>query len=636
VASVTIASMAAVGAVIGYSSFRSRPSKGLPVVAQKLPPTTSNVGEARLRADLDELATLPPHYIMSSLAAVACGGPDIALNLALAVGKDLSVVQRLGILDLTNNKPLHDALVCGDRVRLALVAPSVVSIVFADGNERHEVRVLRAKLEELPVELGFVRHNFSGLAGQCLRTKDAKTDCQDDAFASVHDRELWVFGKVPAVESFARSYTTAREELSTNLDILQTTIANTQDADSVSVEARPESIPWKAICEIAAPIGNKTEFVEACFPGSQERTLSQIESKVRGLAVERDLVARAATVGLTFVLVARDEAAAKEIETDLHDLARDWRAHLANREPQLVKLVRAHSDFVHDKLWNGIFDAYLRAIKGMTVTRSGETVRLVMREHFRPAEEKALSEILAGRTQDQLATIAVVDAVAQGTIIPTKSLAVFTGLEIAAWITAPRAKDTDCDAILAKIKTLTPAELSPEQLGLKVEAEKRFTKESCVGAVLPAESRACFDGATDLQAFSACRLPSSPFVMAAVRKVEGQWAVDSVKSTAALSTSDDRWLKSIKLEFANGRVAFSSRGGDIQTTDADIASKDVDGATFNLPLLRGNVARKTIRFVGSDTLTITDMASEVAISLKHAKFDGLLSATKPAADVRTP
>ncbi len=313
----------ACGTLVYTRYFSARARRALPVVAQRLPAHTQRVADTRLRSDLDELATLPPAYVTSALAAVACGGTDVGSLMAKARGKDLAWLKKNGVLDVAQRVDVRAALRCGAALANGLASPSVVEVAFAENNKTFHVSALRSTAQDLPSELGFVRHNFSGMPGQCLRPKDAKTDCPEGTSATFRDDQTRVFGQVAEVEAFARAYTTAHEELTTTVDILQSTVQHTRGADDTFIVAKPETVPWKLVCERAAPVGHETEFVEACFPSGQEKLLESIATKVRGLAVERDILAKGAAFSVSYVLLTRDEDAARDVEKDLLDLARD-------------------------------------------------------------------------------------------------------------------------------------------------------------------------------------------------------------------------------------------------------------------------------------------------------------------------
>ena len=591
--------------------------RALPIVAQKLPPRTNDVRQSRLRPDLDEVAVLPEAYITAALASEVCGAVDVAVLLSSAHDKSVADLKKSGVLDLTSSERVRTGLVCGEAIRKAMAAPSFVSVSFAENEAAFHVSIVRATMDELPPTLGLIRHNFSGLPGQCFKTPEDKTDCGDDARAAFHDGQTWVFGTVPAIEAFARAYTSARNELTTTVDILRDTIANTDESDTVEITAKPDSIPWTLPCYLSAPVAHQEEFVDACFPKGQDKLLESIVNKVRGLAIERDMLAHAAAYHFAFVLLARDGDTARDLEKDLQDLVRDWQAQLSNSEPDLTRLIRAKSNYIHDAFWTSEFDPYIRAMRAMSVSRNGSIVRLTIHDELRSEEAKALREFVDTRTQDQSAAINVIDAILQGTPVSEKSLAVFLAPEVAGWMVLPKASAVDCAAFDAKLQSLSmgiPSELREVQLKMN----QRFAKTACVGGALLKTSKSCLMSAADLKSFAACKPPFDVFVQVAARKLEGQWLAESVEPAVERL----KMLLGSKIEFgSSGRVAFSMADKPPLEGDAEVESDDGSGATFVFPT-PGKPGRTSVNFVGDSTMRVTD--GPVKITYKRVTFDEAL------------
>jgi hypothetical protein len=580
------------GGALLVAKYRAMPPRALPLVAARLPARTTKISESRLRSDLDEAATLPDLIIVSALSEAVCGGVDVAKLLAAAHGKDLAWMKRAGLLDLAGSQTVRDGLTCASAVQREIAAPTLMEVTFIDGDKPRTVNVIRSSMLDLPANIGFVRHNFSGLPGDCLKKHEEKADCQDGAFSAFHDGSTWGFGPVEAIEGFARAYTTSHTELTSNVEILQETVLHTEGADETVIVAKPETIPWKMVCERAAPLGHQREFLEACFPSGQDRLLEQVTAKVRGVAIERDLLAKAAAFNVGFVLLARDDDAARDIEKDLLDLIRDWRAHIANREPDVLRLLRAPSEYIHDRFWEAASDPLLRAIRSASVTRDGASVHFGMRAPLRPAEAKLVKEFVETHTEDQVAATKIIEAILANLPIPEKSLSTFVGADVAAWIAAPRASEADCTSILGQLKTLTSGDVPIELFGLKFELEQRYTMDRCKGVVLPPEVKSCFLEAASLKAFGTCKLPVSPFALYATRRLAGQWEGIPVKTTR-------RGARPTRLEFGNGKVALTV-GEDVSEVDAGIQSDDSDRAEFNFPAGKEKSIRAAIIFDGDD------------------------------------
>jgi len=626
VAGIATVAVLAAGGVFAYTKVRGS-GRALPVLAQKLPPNTIRLVEAPPGATIHDVATLPDIYVTSGLA-VLCDGVDVVSMVTGARGKDIDGLKSAGLLDL---KPYREGLQCGDALRRGLAASSVTRILFRDGDAPRFVGVVRSRATELPAGLGYVKHSFSGISGFCHHPEASKEDCPPKTSAAARDGETWFLGSFEDVEAFARSYTTARDELSTTVDILQETIAATGTADRTELVAKPEAIQWDEPCAQAAPVGKRKEFLAACFPRGQEKLLEGVTTKVRGLALQSDVVARAEGIHITYTLLARDSDAARDIEKDLLDFTRDWRAQLTNGEPEMAKLVRAKSEYVIDAFWESIYEPYLRAIRGSRVTRSGNVVRLEIKEALRPEEAKALREFTATRTSDRKAAGDIAEAVLAGTPPPEKALATFFSEDVAKWIVAPRATEEDCTAAQGKLKTLLG---SSDETAIKPMLADY--KKTCLGQVMPEEYRQCLTGAPDLEHFFRCRIPWSPYAAAAGRKLEGQWEADDVSTSSYVDLESRALLRKMRLEFKDGRVA-TAVGATVTDGDAEVRSSATDSARVVLTVM-AKQADVNLEWTSNDTIKVKGFFPRVeSVTFKRAKFgESLFVLAKAAAARKAP
>jgi hypothetical protein len=607
--------------VVGYRAHwleRWRSSRALPIAAARLPGRTVLVSEARLEPNLDEFAELPPEYGASALAEFACGGVSLTRLLRASRDKDLAWLQERGLLDLLQNDAWRDALTCGDTVRKTLTAVSVGRVSFNDADKVLEVGLLRTSGGDLPGK--WLHHTFSGFAGQCERPKDASNACQPGGHATFYDAPLRVVGDLDAVESFAHAYASVREDVSTNVEILDELIKLSGKSDVTTLTAKPEHVDFEDVCRRAAPVESSEAFIKACFPDGQATLIASIETKVRGLAVEQDFLTRN-RVRWSKVLLARDEEAATSIEKDLIDLVRDWRSQLENNEPQLIKIYREPSTFVHDDLMRSVLDPFLRALRGMKVERHGQVVRLLADEELRPEESKTIHEFSETRRTDQSATLEIIDALLAKTPPPASSLAVFVGPEAAAWIVAPRAREEDCAALAAKLHALSSGELPPELFGAKFRLERQLTGSTCVGKALPADVKGCFLSSASLADFAKCKLPASPFVFAATSKLIGQW---QVKPSADMGATEVALLKTCRLEFSETTTAFGCGAGR-WTTALLVESSSSDVGSVALPFAKG-IETHDFAFQKDGGLEIEKFAGAINLKFERAKFDSMLTA----------
>lgn len=618
--------LALVGGALAYWKLAT-PKRSLPVIAAKLPPQTISILEKRPGTDpLDDVARLPDIYVTSGLTAL-CAGTDVVNLIGLARGKDLAWLKKEGVLDLPQ---FRKGLQCADAIRQGLIDPEIAEVHFMDGDTVRLVTTARSRIMEPAPGLGYVRHSFSGLPGFCLHPPDTKDECPEDTNAAFRDGETWVWGRFSAVEPFARSYTTSRDELSTTVDILKDTIAASDLSDVTELMAKPERIDWGMPCSIAAPIGKGKEFMNVCFPKGQEKLLEGITSKVRGSAVGRDVVAKAEGIRFIYTLVARDPDAAHDIEKDLLDFARDWRAQLTNGEPDMAKLIRAKSVYVHDSFWASIYEPYLRALRSMSVSRNGAVVHLQIKDVFRHEEAKSLREFTSTQTLDRNAAGDIVAALLGGTTIPEKSLAVFVAPGVAKWINAPRATDADCNEITGKLKALVGAAAA--------DASSTWTdqKKSCVGGVMPSEYRTCLMTAADLKAYGACYVTWSPFTAEATDKLQGQWEAANVEQIVGIDRQLKNLLANTKLEFMGNRVA-ASYGPYVSDGNAKIRGHSTGEVNIDLPM-QDKSATVSVTWPDADTFKVKDWVPHVeSVTFKRAKFDeSLFTQAKAAAARKAP
>jgi hypothetical protein len=616
VAAGAIAALAVLGVGSKFAMLAAK-KRALPILAEKLPPMTTGIVQSRLDSGLNA-AMIPNEYIASALADEMCGGEYNAVDvIASARGKTLEQLRKTGFLDLTSDAQ-KKAMKCGETLRASLIDTTSTEIEFDEGDQHLSVTALRTSLKELPTEFGFARHTFSGLDGACLREPDAKVDCPDNAASAFHDGTTWFFGTAAATTAFARAYTTSRTELTTNVETLGRVLDKTTTSERVHLVAKPTVIPWLAPCYAAAPGNSSSEFIASCFPKDEQRTLDAILAKTKGLAVESDSLARSnsSTLRFTYVLVARDADGAKELEADVSDLARDWRAQIGNNEPAMSKLVREHSALINDDFVKATFDPFIRAMKAMTVSREGDVVRLVITTTLRPEEEKSVHEFLATRTSDQTAKSHIVNALTQGTAIQPGDLATFVDAPLVSWMLAPKATAADCRTFRDQVKKV--AQNAPlDQFGLKFHQEKRFEDAQCVGIALPAEAKQCLLAATDLNGIAGCSIVTSAAVALATTKLNGQWLVE-IPSSAPIGGS--------RLEAKDGKVIFAVQGATPATANAEIEARD-DEWSFILPLPNDSKPRFNALISPEGKLVLFEgKVSKPDLVFKNASFDTSLFA----------
>jgi hypothetical protein len=598
------------------------------VLGENLPNGTTSVMVGELSAS-DETGSAPNAFVASMLAGGACGSTDLAAKLLQAVDATPAHLLELGILGFPQDENVMRGLRCGDRVRKSLQRPNLVAVSFKEGEANNAETSIALTISAATTEIrdDGTAHNFSGLAGFCS-TGASPGACEDDGSGGFRRDGRWFLGRIDVIEAIARTLTTAREDVSTNVEILRRLGDDAGEADQIMLLARPDRVGWSEVCEEAAPAAVKDEFLAACFPPRQEAVIDAIETKLRGVAIQRDFLMGRRRVRWGYLLLGRDEDAARDIERDVQDLLRDWKAHLANTEPTLVRLLqRAGADDPNDALWKEALPALLRAIRAATVERDGDIVRFSITDDLRDDEVRVLREVLEqgrwGRVRDAVST--VVQALIDGTPVPASRLGLIVGPDIAAWMTAPRADAATCAAFRQHLAGLTAAGVGPELFGLKFDLERTLADAHCVGMALPADARGCLTAAPSLDAMGRCRtrVPLAPEEIEARRRTAGQWQ-------ATVITGGDRrtrfLLNGMLLEIDGDRLAWSI-SDNVGRGTVEFSAATYDSAVLVMRLPSGEPSRVSVTLGAEDALA-TQWEGGVSITFQRTQFaPSLLAST---------
>ena len=544
-----------------------------------------------------------------------------------ARGADLARLHSLGVVDLAGQERWLAALRCGTEMASHLEEPRQRTITFEDDGQILRVTQLRLDMERMPHQVGRVQHTYAGLDGFCHDEEPGgEPHCSAKGPAGVSDGKDWFFGTHRAVDAFASAYASAHRERSSNLDILAALSLRTQAASAHTWLVRPRTVPWKALCEWAAPDKGSDAFVRACFPPTSRGVFESAETKIRGLIIERDDIAAEHRIRWSLVLLARSEDAARWIEADLEDVRRDWRSHLMDTEPRVIKLLRDGSDSAHDQVRAAAVEPFVRALGDVSVERHGATVRLVVSTALTPHEQKALLEVVEHPMPEHEAMTAVIEALAKGTQAPVEPLSRFVDRDVAAWAAAPRASAQTCQKLYAKFESLASDPSSLELVDLRTRLDSVFSPAACKGRVLPEPYRQCLLSAASLHAFAACEAPRSPYASDVHRRLKGRWSVASLDTRRA-----QRWphstrevARSCRLEVGEHRVAFECngvRGVERLRLEAD----GLTAATLYVPIGGKLEPRHIVLGKESDSWVMEDFARGVRATFERAKFDSILA-----------
>ena len=186
-----------------------------------------------------------------------------------------------------------------------------------------------------------------------------------------------------------------------------------------------------------------------------------------------------------------------------------------NNESKLGKLAADNPDTTEQKVWRAAVQAFIRAIKGMRVSRQGTALVLTFDEPFKDSEKKELEQAAKDSADNEKAVVAVLEELIQGPKISEAKLAKLTGTEWAKWLLMPKVKLTteECQKAekLAKDVPIT------DMLGDDVNEEMRknirtfrYGSSLVCTPPIPQTYRDCIVTATDWRALAACKAPEAP------------------------------------------------------------------------------------------------------------------------------
>jgi hypothetical protein len=530
----------------------------------------------------------PPAFMDSALAEMLCGGIDVAGVLFDARGRPLEELEARGFLSLFNRDGLREGLVCGGAARGAIEGESLGALTFGEDGDSHVVVLLRGQAMNLP----FPQHRFSGLHGFCEQA-EGESDCLPEGHAAIFRDGRWAFGKATAVEAYARAWTSTRRIESTHVEIARSLLDRVEGADRVKLFIRPTSIALASACGSVAPHSLLLGFLPSCFPqGDLEQVTKAIEAKTRGFAFETDDALLRGRIRIVYTFLARDEDAAAELERDVSDLHRDWLSHLDNHEAELVHLIR-ESKLIYRDHWETKLNAFVRALGESEIERDGDIVRLTLEANLSDSERRAMMLGSDEETRALQAIAELVEAVIEGEALPADALTHVVGEELATYMSLPRATQEDCAALRERLAALVAGGVPTELFGAKFSLEQRFADAACVGSPLPTELRTCEIGADSIAAMQGCAAPPTPFESYWRGELRGQWAVETLEDAPGFNRAQRRSLETIKLEVADGRVAFELEG--IYLGALEVESSATSTAHLRLPFVEAPIEAQVER-----------------------------------------
>jgi hypothetical protein len=418
----------------------------LPVDSKQLP-GTANIVEAEL---IEGMRETDPHlkdaFTSAELGSEVCreGSPNPAHELELMTIFGTTLAKTF--FAPSNLEAVQSLLDCGSVLASGLDGPFQTAVHFVDSaGAKAEIDVLTMKINELPPRYGLTKRAFGTRDGYCKTTDPLKPgvllECTANSEAALKDGSRWFLGKRGELDEVAKSLAKPKAELSTGLAALNDAANEVEGLSTLRIESQlTTSKPF-----LAAPCawggfqtaGNTSDFVRGCFPESDAKVISEIDGKLKAAAFEIEPdVLKAGGVHGSIVLVARDDDGAKLIEKDAVELATDWKAQLDNNEGKLVKQAKTNAVSLRQRTWAIIVDNFMKAIRGIKVSRSGRVVKMRFNEALDPGDKGDLEEANKDTFDKRTAIADILGAIRTKQAVPVASLTKLVGAPWATYLVA--------------------------------------------------------------------------------------------------------------------------------------------------------------------------------------------------------
>jgi hypothetical protein len=454
----------------------------LPVDAKQLPSNTTVLEAETVEGARETDPRLRDVFTAAELGAEICreGAIDPAHELEVLSLLGASSAKKFFKAD--NLEQVRLLMECGAVLGQSLETQFQTAIGFVDDSgAKAEVDVLQLKLTDLPPKYGLTKRSFGALDGFCRTSDPAKpgvtVECTTHSEAALKQGNSWFIGKRGELDQISKTIATPRAELSTQLAALNDAANELEGLSSSRIEAQLTTAkPFLAApCAWGAfqSAGKTDEFLQGCFPTSDEKTIQDIDAKLRAAAfeIEPDVLKQNAVHG-GVVLVARDDDSAKIVEKDANDLVVDWKAQLENNDAKLAKQAKANPVSLRQRSWAIIVDNFSRALQKTKVTRAGRVVKMQFNEPLAADDVRDLTEARKDAT-DQRGAVADILAAIQGKqAVPVAALTKLVGPQWATYLVAE--------------STWDPKNLPPECTAKKPAGKKAPPPDPrCVAPVEP-------------------------------------------------------------------------------------------------------------------------------------------------------
>ncbi|MDB4947071.1 MAG: hypothetical protein JWP97_6605 [Labilithrix sp.] len=447
-----------IGLVAGLAVFLAGRSKSvaLPVDVKLLPTNTSEISTQVIESTRETDEKVKRAYVASELGSELCkpgvGNPARRIE---GLGSGSTKAAKELFFQKKNIDDIRSLLECGSVLGESLEKPyqAVITVEGVDGKRNQRIGVGHFNITELPKKHGYTPFSYKGIAGFCRTTGDDRASlglaapapgvCDDTTFGAFPQSTTWFLGTKESLETMASSVKSPKDDLNARLSALKDAANETQGLPSVRVTAQPKSSRdfFQSPCMFGATnsAAGFTAFLDGCFPSKgQEKTLESIDAKVKAAAFEtdNDPVKAGSFVG-NLVFVARDDDAAKSVESDVKDVVGEWRNTLEQNEAKLTLQSNELAFSGRQKRFAGIVDTYLKALKNSKVTRKGRTIRVSYKEALSKADLVAAAEADKSSLDKKQATADILDAIQAKRPVPQPSLAKLVGPAWATFLTGP-------------------------------------------------------------------------------------------------------------------------------------------------------------------------------------------------------
>lgn len=410
----------------------------LPFEAELLPRTTEQLltvtygAMAQVQAHVAG-SQVPEEALWSGLSRSPCDGADLYeqfLSVADAPDKASDdALDRLAHLLGPERMATQLALRCGrDLARDGglTAASRTWHLQFKDGDKSREVQVLPLQRDSMPdTEPRFEKRSFRDHQGACKPAMKKSDDgslhadkCTDDSPAVAMTEKLWFHGGLASVDAIVRSYDKPADELPIAAEVLAG-LAPALGGEHFSVVSTSREVKFETFLrETSSALGVSEMARLPLIPSDRaKKTADILATRIRGFGWGFTLPDIGTGPRIRLALLGKDDDSAKAVEVELQDFAKEWRAHIENRQDDIGKpfqdSVKEASDVVREYK-ESLFDILIRGARRAEIDRSGGVVTLDLAAKPKDQELRAVKDYLSARKGLSATAARIIRALASG------------------------------------------------------------------------------------------------------------------------------------------------------------------------------------------------------------------------------